>query len=360
MAIRYSGPVPLIDAAGQLRKLACLLPTPQQLGAATKYGAVFTDPINRTTWKDYDVANLIKLIIRNQGQHGSCTGHAGVTAEDIQRRLEGQDEISLSCTFPYAQVNNNQDNGASVSSILEVLMQLGTCTFQECPTDSIYKQNIPESAYETAQKYKVQTAYLCQSYDQLIDAINRGFSVAFGIQIGNNFSRLSPDGVAPLPMMVIGGHALCGIGIKFDGSDWLLKVQNSWGPQWGMQGCCYLTRRHFAHIVDGYAVQYVENIQPPPIAKVEVAVTGKPALVKPEPPPLPPGAEFEPVEHKAEPVLVGEQPSSTSTTPLEPVPVQPEESLLAQFDDEPEGTASDTHVDPESLMGKGKKGRHQH
>jgi hypothetical protein len=335
MAVRYIDGVPCIDGGGEIRKLAAMPPPPQMLATAKQYTADYMAP-DPSTWADFDFADILTLIIRNQSQYGSCTGHAGVTATDIILRKIGSDVPLLSCTFPYAQVNGGRDNGASVSSILKVLTQLGTCTHAECGTDQIYKQQIPQSAYATAKKYQVTEAFLCRTYNEIVDAINRGFPVPLGIQVGNNFSRLDNNGIAPLPDMAIGGHALCGIGIKQYRGEWLVKVQNSWDTRWGMKGCCYLTRSHFIHMIDAYAIMYGDNLNPPPIAKAEEKVT-LPELVLQE--------------------VVPQAPESQEVTE--------ENSLLAQFQESEQeldaGTPGLTHTDPDGLMETtGKKKRHKH
>jgi hypothetical protein len=407
MSIKYVNGVPCIDAGGELRKLAALPPPPQMLATASRFSDNVAAP-DPSTWQDFDFTDILPPIIRNQASHGSCTGHAGVTAEDIILRKIGVNTPLLSCTFPYAHVNNGRDEGASVSSILQVLKQLGTCTHAECGTDQIYKQQIPQSAYETAKKYQVFEAFLCRTFEELCEAINRGFPVAFGIQVGNNFSRLSLDGVAPLPDMVVGGHALCGVGIKKYKGVWVIKTQNSWGDRWGMHGFCYLTRGHFTNLIDAYALQYAENTNPPPIATVEkkiitpmftkslvkwigvtdelgkhiippeikammeiedakflAAINAPLPAIEPEPEPIkeeaPPAPEPEKIEVATEPILE---------------PVSSENSLMQQLADEPpppaetpdddklvEGGPSLTHTDPEAVMDLGRrnrKNRHRH
>jgi len=270
MPLQYIGGVPCIDGGGEVRKLAALPPPPAMLAQAPRFSA-FAAP-DPSTWKDFDLSDIVSIAIRNQSQYGSCTGHAGIAVEDIVRQKMGLEPVLLSCTFPYAHVNGGRDNGASVSSILKVLKEIGTCTNAECGTDQIYKQQIPQSAFKTAEKFKIEEAFLCRSFDELCEAINRGFPVAFGIMIGQNFNRLSADGIAPLPDMIAGGHALAGVGLKKHNGGWLIKTQNSWGTRWGINGFCYLTRGHFNNMVDGYAIMYANNTVLPPIAKPEVSV----------------------------------------------------------------------------------------
>lgn len=355
MAVRYIDNVPCIDGGGEIRKLAAFPPPPQIYGTAPRYSSKF-EAVDPSTWADFDFANILELIIRNQATYGSCTGHAGVTAEDIILRKIGANPPLLSCTFPYAQVNGGRDQGASVSSILQVLKQLGTCTHAECDTDQIFKNQIPASAYKTALKYQVFEAFLCRTYEEIVDAINRGFPVPLGIQVGNNFSRLNNEGIAPLPDMIIGGHALCGIGIKKYKGVWLVKVQNSWGKQWGIDGCCYLTKNHFTHMIDSYAIMYAENT-PPPIAKAEETKGVSRGFSLGD-------IAFEEMKKQEDAKFLEavNQPLPEPTpTPAQEEPQsapEPQESLLAQFQEESTtdvGTASLVHTDPDGVVNTPKK-----
>lgn len=247
--------LPALEAAGEYRKLAAMKPEPELLATMQRFSSVMS--VDPSTWKDCDYS-FYGSPIRDQKSFGSCTGQAGVTAMDYLRRKEGEENISLSATFPYAQVNGGRDRGASVSQVLKVLEQIGTCTDAECSTDQIFKNQIQQSAYQTAKKYRVRESFLCRTFEELCEGVNRGFIGACGIRVGQNFNRLNGDGIAPLPDVEIGGHALCVVGLKkWRGNTWLLKIQNSWSARWGLNGFCYLTKGHFDRMVDGYMIQYV-------------------------------------------------------------------------------------------------------
>jgi hypothetical protein len=327
MAVTYINGIPCIDAGGGMRKLAALKPTEQDTAhfKLKQFSAGRT--IDPSKWAECDLSSY-KSPIRDQGHHGSCTGHAGVAALDIVRRQEGDDPVLLSCTFPYSLVNGNKDNGASVSSILKILEQYGTCTFAECGTDQIFQNQYSQSCFVTAKKYMAVEAFVCHSFEEVCEAVNMGFPTPFGIQVGQNFSRLNPDGVCPPPDTVVGGHALCGIGLKKSRTGtWLLKFQNSWTAQWGLGGYAYLSKGSFDNMVDAYAIMYAKNTDgPPPVVK-------EPKIIL-----LPP---IEPIAPEPEPVK-----------PEEPVTIVPkEESLTAQLDRfTNEGGGSLVHVDPDAVM----------
>jgi hypothetical protein len=80
-----------------------------------------------------------------------------------------------------------------------------------------------------------------------------------GIYVGDNFPNLDANGVAPLPAGGGGGHCLLGCGLKKSSQyGWLIKVQNSWSSEFGMNGYCYIHQGHFRMMQpDAFAIQQV-------------------------------------------------------------------------------------------------------
>lgn len=327
--LKFMDGLTAIESVGVYRKLAALRPEPAMMASAPHFKALFQ--VDSSQWKETDF-EFLGSPIRDQSTYGSCTGQAGVTALDITRRREGEEPVLLSSTFPYALVNGGRDNGASVTSILQVLKQYGTCLDSECGTDQIYQQQIPQPAFQTAQQYQALEAYICHSYDECLEAISRGFAVAFGIQVGQNFNRLDSNGVAPLPDVIIGGHAMCGMGMKRSSQGtWLMKAQNSWTRRWGINGYCWLTKGHFRYQTDAYAIMYAENINPPPpvphLTKKAIFI---PQLQVVNPVTSPPAVED--VTTELTPALAF---APEPMTVPELTPVEPTQSLMNQFE-EPE------------------------
>jgi hypothetical protein len=348
MSFKYIDGIAVINAGGEDRKLAALKPDPKMLHGIKRFGEVRPRP-NPATWQECDWS-FFGSPVRDQKTYGSCTGHAGVCALDIIYRKQGKPSPLLSCTFPYGLVNGGRDNGASVTSILKVLREVGTCLHSEVGTDQIYKHQFPRQAWKTAEKYRVVEYLLCQTYEELCEAINLGFPVALGITVGQNFNRLDRYGVCPLPDVAVGGHALCGIGLKKHpvNNTWIMKIQNSWGRQWGMDGFAYLTKGHFDWMVDGYAIMHNKLIDTPPAV---------PKAAKPEEIVV----QIEPTTPEVIPVSGGDslleklQGDSVKT-----IAEEEDEKALDQLKTEPaaeepqltilEANASMVHTDPEGVM----------
>ena len=105
-------------------------------------------------------------------------------------------------------------------------------------------------------------AYRCENFDDICSAIALGFTVPLGIMVDASFPNLDGEGVSPLPASKGGGHAILGVGLKrSDRFGWLVKIQNSWGRTFGLNGYCYLRREHFRKInPDAFAIQCMSDI----------------------------------------------------------------------------------------------------
>jgi hypothetical protein len=260
---------------GEYRSLGCLPTEPQLLGAASRFGDSFPT-LEADDLKECDFA-FHGSPVRNQKQFGSCGGQAGVTSLDICLRMIGEKPPYLSATFPYALANGGRDQGSSLGNILKILKTYGTCTEELMPTEKIYKQQIPQEAWEIAKKFMVLDNLLCRTYKEMISAIGLGFPVELGIMVGKNFGELDSEGVCPLPDQILGGHALCGMGIKKSQrtGEWLIKVQNSWAIQWGIKGYAFIRAAHFGQIGDAWAMVYPKELRDssdaPPVPNYQAA-----------------------------------------------------------------------------------------
>jgi hypothetical protein len=154
----------------------------------------------------------------------------------------GQARHLFSPTSIYARINGGRDQGAQVASGLEAIKTYGTCFQEQFGEDKIYAQQLSAAAAKTATRFRVLEAYKINNWSELGTAITKGFVVVSGIGVGDNFSNLDSNGVAPLPNRVIGGHCLASFGLKKVSGIWVANTRNSWGDRWGKLGNCYLQR----------------------------------------------------------------------------------------------------------------------
>jgi hypothetical protein len=202
--------------------------------------------------------------VKNQGSTNSCAGQASTGAGEICYAQLGNPQIVFSPYFTYAQINNGYDNGAYVSDAIDSLKKFGACPIQYVPKGALFKNQMPKDTYTQASRYKVVKAYKLVGFDQILQALNLGFAVVFGITVGGNFSQVDANGIPPLrPRGGVGGHVLVGCGIKKISGDYTVRTKNSWGTNFGQGGYCYLTEGHFS-TVDNYGAYALQAFMDDP------------------------------------------------------------------------------------------------
>lgn len=231
--------LPTIPVNGELRILA-QLPSKKDHKIRTYKGPT----IPRTKWKDTDWGTLFMPFHWDQNGQGSCCGHAGAAALSSSWVKQGNDPINFSPCFIYGNINDGQDEGSTIERVLDCLHNIGCCLETEVGPKNIYKRNWNQSVFETAKNYKCPEIYQARTFDEYVSGMLMGFSGVHGIDVGNAFEPNS-DGYLPEQQGSAGGHALHGKGVRIKGSKIFVPTQNSWGRDWGADGCCYMPESYF-------------------------------------------------------------------------------------------------------------------
>jgi hypothetical protein len=152
------------------------------------------------------------------------------------RALKGMTFQKLSGAFIYAHINGNRDAGSVITDAMSALMRVGTCLESEFNYPKIYTNQIPASATQTAQRFKVLQAVTLSTWKEIGTAIQMNFIPQFPMQVGSNLERFSSDGVAGYSSGA-GNHAVHACGMKKDSSGkWVLRWPNTWGLRFGPFG----------------------------------------------------------------------------------------------------------------------------
>lgn len=229
--------LPMLHDGTTWRTLGTL--PPHSRVALPKFGDAF-DVLPESQWVETNFQSF-NVPILNQGQHGSCTGHAAVDAFTYAWLMSGQPYVALSPTSVYAHINGGVDQGATVSDSLICLKTYGACLMSQFGEDQLYMSELSAEAQQTALRFRVEEAYQLTDWQSLCTALSRGLPCVSGLAVGYNFSNLDSNGIAPLPNAIAGGHALCHVGLKNINGQWVIYTQNSWNG-WGINGTgfCYL------------------------------------------------------------------------------------------------------------------------
>lgn len=273
---------PSIVVDGEKRFLTCL--PPAQAKFMSPRGGEFRDavsaPIPQSQWRE--VSNRAKFPasdwIYDQDGIGSCVGNGSTNALRKARFLAGMTDVRLAPGCTYAQINGGRDQGAVISDSLTALQQTGTISSKTLGSDEkpFMLRQMPKGWQTEAAQYRIEEAYHCSSFEDMATAIQLGFVVVYGVQVGNNFNNFDSDG-CPGYSRGPGNHCMHADGLKkLPSGQWGLDNANSWGA-WGPQkdGRCYLTAKFFAppDQPDAYAVKTaVVGPKPPPLKKAELEV----------------------------------------------------------------------------------------
>jgi C1A family cysteine protease len=199
--------------------------------------------------------------IRDQGDQGSCTGHATRTAVQYKRALEKKAALELSPRFVYynARVIEgtvSQDAGAQIRDVLKGVAKLGCASEQLCPySDRVLTQRPSSAAYKEAlDDLVLKYERVKQTQEYIKHCIVSGNPMIIGMTVFESFldDVTAADGMLRMPHEnegTDGGHAVCIIGyddgLGIAGEEGGVIVANSWGSEWGMKGPTG-TRGYFA------------------------------------------------------------------------------------------------------------------
>lgn len=255
--------LPVAEFGGEPRVLASLPPrpvspfpdwnSPQAQRAVVKAKRKF---LPQDQWQEQEWSDLVDEIL-NQGRSSACTGFSTCGSFTVGHIVNNrsQQRRRFDPYFPYGLCNGGRDQGAVVGDLLKEMKDTGICEHGILPPGAMFRQQFPQEAFDNAKRFRVAKAFTCQTFEDCCSAISCGWQVVFGILVGRNFGDLSSEGVAPPPDVILGGHALGGVGLRRLRSQWGIRTLNSWGAQWGDKGFCVLTKQSFDARVDAFAIQ---------------------------------------------------------------------------------------------------------
>lgn len=207
--------------------------------------------------------------IKDQGQAGSCTAHAGTELMELLYRMQPSqlakhvdvNTLRFSPLFLYAQErfmegDFTRDGGADSRTIFRVLAKSGCCLESEDAYSDKRIFQLPTTAeVKEAEAYKIGAYHRIYDVDTAKTVLVSGYSFAIGIPV---FAQMESDealatGLIRVPAAnetPIGGHEMHVIGCddtkEVFGEVGAFEVQNSWGLDWGQKGFCYIPYRYFS------------------------------------------------------------------------------------------------------------------
>lgn len=190
--------------------------------------------------------------VYDQGQLGSCTGHAGAEAAKWVMNLRFEpSRLFLYYAVRMIEGTVELDSGAEMRAVCDALHKYGICPESYWPYDiSKFAKKPTKKACTSAEKYKI-AEYATFDGDTIDDTrqiraylARRELPVLIGIDVYSSFEsgEVADTGVVPMPdtaaEQYFGGHAVLIVG--YDDTQKVLIVRNSWGDGWGDKGYFYL------------------------------------------------------------------------------------------------------------------------
>jgi C1A family cysteine protease len=187
--------------------------------------------------------------VENQGNLGSCTGHAVSSAiEFILKREKRLTEISRLFIYYQARVilgTVGRDSGAYLRDCIKACNKTGAPAENLWRYDTrMYRTNPSKTAYQDAGRRKVIAYQRCTDFVAVKNAIAAGYPVVIGYLVYQSFmsASVAKTGIMPYPNIkrerLLGGHAVCLVG--YDDATGRFIAKNSWGTSWGDRGFFYL------------------------------------------------------------------------------------------------------------------------
>lgn len=249
--------LPAIKFDGIYRVLGCIPETIDSIKGFQHFA--MAAPVEPSQFREIDMSSYGNPIW-NQAVTSSCTGQGSTAGVQLSYMISGRPLIEFNPYFVYGLINNGRDAGAMISDALRALMQYGTCPKADLAPGMMFKNQFPQQAFDDAKRFRLEQAFHCSTFEEVCMAITLGFPCVLGIYVDDNFINVGSDGVAPVPTSNRGGgHCILGVGLKYSTRyGWLIKIQNSWGVRFGMNGHAYIHKGHFQFMnPDAFAIQSV-------------------------------------------------------------------------------------------------------
>jgi len=184
--------------------------------------------------------------IKDQGEEGSCTGHAFSSAREwIARRYEKASPVlSAQCLYAEELIADGsfpKDEGAMPRTGCQVLTAKGCCEASLYPYTAGDFTAPTVTQAQNALKYKTGAYHRIVTLSDFLGCLadKTPWPVTVGFTVHESFmsEEVEKTGIMPIPRSgeeERGGHEVLCLG--YDLTKQLALMQNSWGDDWGQRG----------------------------------------------------------------------------------------------------------------------------
>ena len=217
--------------------------------------------------------------VEDQEATNSCAANATAGAyEYLVKRHLGEEAYDVSRLFIYYNAraaeggDDIEDEGSVIQLVIESLQERGACSEETWPFDPEAVNEEPsEEAYQEAAQFLIEDTELVPTdITAWKTALAAGHPIIFGIKLFGSFDKQKKAGLVPMPSPKEagreshGGHAMLCVG--YSDPDQVFIVRNSWGPEWGDKGYCYIPYRYLINeeynFGDSWIIKRVDVLPP--------------------------------------------------------------------------------------------------
>jgi hypothetical protein len=191
--------------------------------------------------------------ITDQGTTPQCTAHALGGLKSYQDRIDQGKFFDFDKPLFFQRCGGNA-NGAVLRNCFDQALKIGYPLVG----------NAPE-----AKNHKIASYYAIPlDTTSIKQAILTFGEVVFGVHWQNSWLSPRANGVLPPPDRAVGGHA-----IRCRGWDDAkgFRLDNSWGPAWGVGGECYMPYSYLRYVFEIW--KSIDVIETPPGGKMDPKIT---------------------------------------------------------------------------------------
>lgn len=187
--------------------------------------------------------------VYDQAKLGSCTAQAAAALAQFIMKKHGLPDwfpsrLALYWWNRLQEGTVNEDSGASLHSAANSLVRFGV------PHESLWQYDVEnfktkpvKPVWSDGYWHSIRQALAVeQDLNSIKNCLAEGYPIIFGFAVFESFETEADYGVAKTGIMqlptvvekVLGGHAVMIVG--YDDTIRMVKVRNSWGPNWGQKG----------------------------------------------------------------------------------------------------------------------------
>lgn len=196
--------------------------------------------------------------VSEQGNLDSCVAFAVIGAMEYLENVQnpGKSFVSLSPQFVFynervLEGTTQKNAGTYMEDGIRVVSKYGACELSlwQYNETNIYTKPSDEAYADAAKRKVLSYCTVEQNQTAVMTTLSNGFPIAFGFLAYAGFEspEVTKTGIVHIPAKdesVLGGHAMLIVGYDLPNQQFL--VRNSWGPNWGISGYCWVP---FAYIL---------------------------------------------------------------------------------------------------------------